>query len=209
MVTRARFERATPSFGGCSGNPVTYRCCFAIRKTWFGPVVPGDAMKCHRVTQSRRAAQKLRKLTLYLDQLMQAGQGSSPFRRPRSCRRHRRRDDAAATRRRAAACPSAAGRGLSPRKESDRQNQGFGSQCTFREQHDGIQTEDSTPLLRDALRPGYWVSIPRLRTQARTPGTACRGFCPHATLDPLSTVHSPQNNFAIAPPSTTRVVPVM
>ncbi len=40
MVTRARFERATPSFGGCSGNPATYRCCFAIRKTWFGPVVP-------------------------------------------------------------------------------------------------------------------------------------------------------------------------
>jgi len=40
MVTRARFERATPSFGGCSGNPVTYRCYFAIRKTWFGPVVP-------------------------------------------------------------------------------------------------------------------------------------------------------------------------
>jgi hypothetical protein len=40
MVTRARFERATPSFGGCSGNPVTYRCFFAIRKTWFGPVVP-------------------------------------------------------------------------------------------------------------------------------------------------------------------------
>ena len=40
MVTRARFERATPSFGGCSGNPVTYQCCFAIRKTWFGPVVP-------------------------------------------------------------------------------------------------------------------------------------------------------------------------
>jgi len=40
VVTRARFERATPSFGGCSGNPVTYRCYFAIRKTWFGPVVP-------------------------------------------------------------------------------------------------------------------------------------------------------------------------
>ncbi len=40
MVTRARFERATPSFGGCSENPVTYRCCFAIRKTWFGPIVP-------------------------------------------------------------------------------------------------------------------------------------------------------------------------
>ncbi len=40
MVTRARFERATPSFGGCSGNPATYRCYFAIRETWFGPVVP-------------------------------------------------------------------------------------------------------------------------------------------------------------------------
>jgi hypothetical protein len=44
MVTRARFERATPSFGGCSGNPVTYWCCSAIRKTWFGPVVPGGAI---------------------------------------------------------------------------------------------------------------------------------------------------------------------
>ncbi len=55
MVTRARFERATPSFGGCSENPVTYRCYFAIRKTWFGPVVPGSARKCHRVTPYRWA----------------------------------------------------------------------------------------------------------------------------------------------------------
>jgi hypothetical protein len=109
MVTRARFERATPSFGGCSGNPATYRCCFAIRKTWFGPVVPGGARKCHRVTRpcrrcSRRTAparipwggrwdrrripratrhaasgSKLRKLTTNLDQLMQAGQDPAIF----------------------------------------------------------------------------------------------------------------------------------
>ncbi len=36
----------------------------------------GSARRCHRVTRPRRAAQKLRKLTLYLDQLMQAGQSN-------------------------------------------------------------------------------------------------------------------------------------
>jgi hypothetical protein len=51
VVTRARFERATPSFGGCSENFATYRRCFAIRKTWFGPVVPPGARKCHEVTR--------------------------------------------------------------------------------------------------------------------------------------------------------------
>ena len=33
-----------PSFGGSSENPATYRYGFAIRKTSFGPVVPGSAI---------------------------------------------------------------------------------------------------------------------------------------------------------------------